>query len=163
MKCSPEEKVWCVEGGYCCLIAFSSCQPVEQLPFLFLLVENWVLSFQDCSQAVPLTQKLGPAGGSSGRDGHGGCQEDLPCLNGCPLLSARWLSSATLLAQHCQIFRLLDAGNKDVCKICKKNKWYFESPTSVLLSAFSHLTRVWTTPVSLLFLRSSQYFNNLNF
>lgn len=108
--------------------------------------------------------EVGPAGGSSGRDGHGGCQQDLPGLNGCPLLSAGWLSTATLLAQHCQIFRLLgDAGNKDVCKICKKNKWYFESPTSVLLSAFSHLTGVWATPVSLLFLRSSQYFYNLNF
>ena len=95
---APEEKVWCVEGGYCCLIAFSSCQPVEQLPFLFLLVENWVLSFQDCSQAVPLTQKLGPAGGSSGRDGHGGCQEDLPCLNGCPLLLSTDLAACVTCA-----------------------------------------------------------------
>ena len=79
--------------------------------------------FQDCSQAVPLTQKLGPAGGSSRPDGQGGCWEDLPCLSGCPLLSAGWLSTATLLAQHCQIFRWLgDAGNRDVCKICKKKK-----------------------------------------
>lgn len=79
--------------------------------------------FQDCSQAVPLTQKLGPAGGSSGPDGQGGCQEDLPCLSGCPLQSAGWLSTATLLAQHFQIFRWLgDAGNRDVCKICKKKK-----------------------------------------
>lgn len=32
--------------------------------------------------------------------------------------------------------------NQDVCKICKNNGTLFESPTSVLLSAFSHLTGV---------------------